>query len=107
MKNFLYGCDEAVLEQELPSSIISNFRLTADPRGLGLIAIGDILLRVANVRRVGEGDIPAHNRITLWRLVGEGEEHEFEFGNVTCKGLLNSSLLLNVQFSFMTNVRSS
>lgn len=62
MKNFLYGCDE--LEHEFPSSTISNFRLT-DPKGLGLIAIGDMLRRVAKLLRVGDGDIAGHNRITL------------------------------------------
>lgn len=41
---------------------MSNFRLTdpttTDPNGLGRIAIGDILRRVAKDLRVGEGDIP-------------------------------------------------
>lgn len=51
----MYGCED--VELELPSSTISNFRLT-EPRGLGLIAIGDIERRVANDLRVGDGDIP-------------------------------------------------
>lgn len=58
----MYGCDE--LEHEFPSSTISNFRLT-EPKGLGLIAIGDILRRVAKLLRVGDGDIAGHNRMTL------------------------------------------
>jgi hypothetical protein len=66
VKNFLYGCCEfdVELEQEFPSSTISNFRLT-ELNGLGRIAIGDILRRVAKHRlRVGDGDIPEHNFMT-------------------------------------------
>jgi hypothetical protein len=56
VKIFLYGCDDVELH-EFPSSTISNFLLT-EPRGLGLIAIGDIERRVAKDLRVGDGDIP-------------------------------------------------
>lgn len=52
------------LEHELPSSIISNFRLT-DPSGLGRMAIGDMDRLVAKERRVGDGDIPYCKRTTL------------------------------------------
>lgn len=74
VKNFLYGCwcEEDELEQLLPSSIMSNFRFTdpttTEPSGLGRIAIGDILRRVAKDLRVGDGDMPYWSRITLWRL---------------------------------------
>lgn len=40
---------------------MSNFRLTG-PKELGRIAIGDIERRVANVRRVGDGDRPYGRR---------------------------------------------
>lgn len=84
---------------------MSNFRLT-DPRGLGLIAIGDIERRVAKVRRVGDGDIPYCKR--KWRLlVGDGDEQLFDVGSDTCNGFVNSSAFLNDQLSFMTSVRSS
>lgn len=64
MKIFLYaGCDD--VELQLPSSTISNFRFT-EPSGLGRIAIGDIERRVANDRRVGDGDMPYCKR--KWRL---------------------------------------
>jgi hypothetical protein len=66
-KIFLYGCDDE-LEQEFPSSIMSNLRFT-DPRGLGRIAMGDIERLVAKDRRVGDGDIPYCKRTTLWRLL--------------------------------------
>lgn len=107
VKILLYGCDDEVeLEQEFPSSIMSNFRLT-DPSGLGRIAIGDIDRRVANERRVGDGDIPYCKRITLWRFVGDGDEQPLLLGRETWSGLLNSSVLLQVQFSLKTSVRSS
>lgn len=43
-------------------SSISNLRLTG-PSGLGRIALGDIERRVANVRRVGDGDRPYGSRM--------------------------------------------
>lgn len=40
--------------------------------------------------------------------VGDGDEHlELLAGSVTWRGLLNSSVFLNDQFSFITKVRSS
>ena len=50
---------------------MSNFRFTDptnDPRGLGRIAIGDMLRLVAKDLRVGDGDIPYWSFITFGRL---------------------------------------
>lgn len=66
VKIFLKGCD-GEWQLLLPSSTMSNFLLT-DPRGLGLMAIGDMERRVANDRLVGDGDIPYCKRTTLLRL---------------------------------------
>lgn len=126
MKILLYGCDDDVeLEQELPSSIISNFRLT-EPSGLGRIAIGDMERLVVKDLLVGDGDMPYCKRTTLCRLeaedwlvvgseivdgsshlVGDGDEQTLLLGSETCSGLLNSSLFLNDQLSLSTSVRSS